>query len=199
MSLPLLNRIRAGEERAVQELAEMHAPTIRRLALRHLRNPEDAEEVVQDVLWAVVKRSGTFRGDAKLSTWIHRVAFNTTMTRLRRTLRRRELGEDPAIDEPVHQRNVLDESASADDRLYRAQLRRRLALALRALPPPYRSAVVLRDVHGLSATEAGARLAVKYDTLKSRLHRGRVMLRSALADLAPHSTKGPRARASPRR
>lgn len=185
MSLALLNRIRAGDERAVQELAEEHAPTIRRLALRHLGSPEDAEEVVQDVLWTVVKKSGTFRGDAKLSTWIHRVAFNATMTRLRRSLRRRDLDGDLAVDGPARRRHTLDESPSADVRLYRAQLRRRLALALRELPPAYRSAVLLRDVHGLSTTEAGARLAVNYDTLKSRLHRGRVMLRRALADLAP--------------
>lgn len=185
MSLVLLNRIRAGDERAVQELAEAHAPTIRRLALRHLGSPEDADEVVQDVLWTVVRKSGTFRGDAKLSTWIHRVAFNATMTRLRRSLRRRDVDGDLAADGPARRRHTLDESPSADVRLYRAQLRRRLARALRELPPAYRSAVVLRDVQGLSTTEAGARLAVNYDTLKSRLHRGRVLLRSALADLAP--------------
>ena len=169
MSLVLLNRIRAGDERAVQELADEHAPAIRRLVLRHLRSPEDAEEIVQDVLWTVVRRCGTFRGEAKLATWIHRVAFNATMTRLRRTLRRREVDCHLALDEPARRRHTLDESPSADVSLYRAQLRRRLAQALGALPPAYRSAVLLRDVQGLSTTEAGERLAVNYDTLKSRL------------------------------
>lgn len=185
MSLVLLSRIQAGDEHAAHQLSEAHGPAIRRLALRHLGNPEDAEEVVQDVLWTVIRKSGSFRGEAKLSTWIHRVAFNATMTRLRRSLRRRDVDDDLAQDASTRTRHVPDDSPSADAHLYRAQLRQRLVRALRGLPPPYRAAVVLRDVQGLSTTEAGAVLAVSGATLKSRLHRGRVLLRRALSDLAP--------------
>lgn len=180
----LLNRIQAGDEQAVQDLFDTHATSIRRLARRHLGNAADADEVVQDVMWAVVRRAGTFRGDAKLATWIHRIAFNATMTRLRRSLRHRDIDQTLDVGGPAWRKPPCVEPPLVEFRLQDDQLRQRVATALRALPGVYRSAVVLRDVQGLSTAEAGARLSVNSATLKSRLHRGRVMLRRALADLA---------------
>jgi RNA polymerase sigma-70 factor (ECF subfamily) len=79
----LIARLQAGDDRAVQELAERYSPRIYQLALRHMKNREDAEEVTQDVLMKVYRKVGAFRGDAALSSWIYRITFNTAMSRLR--------------------------------------------------------------------------------------------------------------------
>jgi RNA polymerase sigma-70 factor (ECF subfamily) len=72
-----------GEEAAVADLAREYGPRIRQLALRYLKNPEDAEEIAQDVLLKTVEKVAAFRGDAALSSWLSRITFNATMSRLR--------------------------------------------------------------------------------------------------------------------
>src|SRR5919202_5783738 len=81
----LIARIQAGDDTAVQELAERYTPRIFQLAMRHMKNREDAEEVTQDVLMKVYRKIGAFRGDSALSSWIYRITFNTAMSRLRTT------------------------------------------------------------------------------------------------------------------
>jgi RNA polymerase sigma-70 factor (ECF subfamily) len=93
-----------------------------------------------------------------------------------------------AADEPVgacqRRADLADWSDLADERVLRSQLRRRVLRAILALPAIYRAPVVLRDLQGMSTEEASARLKVKDQTLKSRLHRGRLILRKQLADFA---------------
>jgi RNA polymerase sigma-70 factor, ECF subfamily len=183
----LLLRLQAGEEAALAELAETYGSRIYQLAFKYLRNKEDAEEVTQDVLYKVYRKVGSFRGDAALSSWIYRITFNAAMSRLR-TVRHREQvdpeqgpagqGEQPGA------HDVADWSDLADEQVLRSQLRRRAIKAILALPAIYRGPVVLRDLQGLSTEEASARLRVKDQTLKSRLHRGRLILRRQLADFA---------------
>ncbi len=79
----LIARLQAGDEAAVRELAERYGPRIYQLAMRHMKNREDAEEVTQDVLLKVYRKIDAFRGDAALSSWIYRITFNTAMSRLR--------------------------------------------------------------------------------------------------------------------
>src|ERR671919_447801 len=79
----LLNRLKAGEESALRDLADAYSSKIYQLAFRYLRNKEDAEEVTQDVLFKVHRKVGAFRGDAALSSWIYRITFNAAMSRLR--------------------------------------------------------------------------------------------------------------------
>ena len=81
----LIARLQAGDERAVKELAEKYSHRIFQMALRHLKNREDAEEVTQDVLMKVYRKVDRFRGDAALSSWIYRITFNTAMSRLRKS------------------------------------------------------------------------------------------------------------------
>ena len=182
----LLDRLQAGDERAVGELVDTYGQRIYQLAFRYLRNREDAEEVTQDVLFKVIRKVSAFRGDSALSSWIYRITFNTAMSRLR-TGKHQTL---PA-DEPVTfdggrrvKREPADWSELADERVFRAELRRRVLRAILALPVIYRAPVVLRDLQGLSTEEASARLRVKDQTLKSRLHRGRLILRRQLAEFA---------------
>ena len=185
----LVARLQAGEEQALRDLADRYGARIFQLAFRHMKNREDAEEVTQDVLMKVYRKIDKFRGDAALSSWIYRITFNTAMSRLRthRAERAAELERDRVLahrkDEPAEApapRQPADWSHMPDEELLRRQLREAIADALPRLPEIYRIPVVLRDIEGLSTEEASTRLRVKDQTLKSRLHRGRVMLRRQL-------------------
>jgi RNA polymerase sigma-70 factor (ECF subfamily) len=187
----LLRRLQEGDERALSELSAQYGAKIYQLAFRYLRNHEDAEEVTQDVLYKVFRKVGEFRGDAALSSWIYRITFNAAMSRLRSAAYQRAQDEqrdqapleaEETTAAPLH--DVADWSNMADERLLRSQLRRRLLRAVLALPAIYRAPVVLRDLQGMSTEEASAMLRVKDQTLKSRLHRGRLILRKQLADFA---------------
>lgn len=187
----LLERLKAGDEGALADLAEAYAGKIHQLAFRYLRNKEDAEEVTQDVLYKVYRKVGAFRGDAALSSWIYRITFNTAMSRLRTAKYQRSQVEEPQLVssegddlQSAAHREVADWSNLADDGVFRLQLRRRVFRAILALPAIYRAPVMLRDIQGMSTEEASARLRVKGQTLKSRLHRGRLILRKQLADFA---------------
>src|SRR3989440_10508785 len=79
----LLERLKAGDDRALADVAETYGARIYQLAFRYLRNKEDAEEVAQDVLFKVHRKVGEFRGDSALSSWIYRITFNAAMSRLR--------------------------------------------------------------------------------------------------------------------
>ena len=187
----LLKRLQQGDERALADLADAYGTKIYQLAFRYLRNHEDAEEVTQDVLYKVFRKVGEFRGDAALSSWIYRITFNSAMSRLRSASYQRAQDEhrtqtspegDEAVMASLHE--IADWSQMADEHLLRSQLRRRLLRAVLALPVIYRAPVVLRDLQGMSTEEASAMLRVKDQTLKSRLHRGRLILRKQLADFA---------------
>lgn len=185
----LVERLRAGDQSAVEELALAYGSQIHQLALRHVKNREDAEEVAQDVLLKVSRKIAAFRGDSALSSWIYRITFNTAMSRLR-TVRFSRPAEVPehmlqTDDDPGAARHdPADWSALPDDSYLRSQLRQTLQRAMTELAPIYRTPIVLRDIHGLSTEEASDVLGLKPQTLKSRLHRGRVALRARLADFA---------------
>ena len=180
--------LQAGDQAAVRELAVRYGPRIQQLAMRHMKNREDAEEVTQDVLLKVHRKIHAFRGDAALSSWIYRITFNTAMSRLRQNRAARAAAQErdrvEALLETGEQVRTLAEPADwswmPDEHVLRAQLREALAAAVAELPEIYRAPVVLRDIEGLTTEEASSRLKVKDQTLKSRLHRGRLMLREKL-------------------
>jgi RNA polymerase sigma-70 factor (ECF subfamily) len=184
----LISRLQAGDQFAVQELADRYGSRIFQLAMRYMKNREDAEEVTQDVLMKVHRKIDAFRGDAALSSWIYRITFNTAMSRLRGTRlaraaeqeRERVLARTGADELPPTPRQPADWSRMPDEALLRAQLREAVAAAIEELPEIYRAPLVLRDIQGLTTEEASSRLRLKDQTLKSRLHRGRLMLREKL-------------------
>jgi RNA polymerase sigma-70 factor, ECF subfamily len=187
----LVERLRAGDDTAVAELAARYGSKIYQLSFRYMKNREDAEEVAQDVLLKVFRKIKAFRGDAALSSWIYRITFNTAMSRLR-TLRFSRPAEVPerlatrpdSEDQTPRRADVIDWTSVPDETYLRSQLRTKIHKALSTLPPIYRTPIVLRDIHGLSTEEASAALKVKSQTLKSRLHRGRLALREQLGEYA---------------
>lgn len=188
----LLSGLRAGHEEAIRDVAEAYGSKIYQLAFRYLRNKEDAEEVTQDVLLKVHRKIDAFRGDSALSSWIYRITFNAAMSRMRTASFQRSRVDDAMLttietDEAGERsaaREVADWSNLADEQVFRAQARNRVFRAILALPAIYRAPVVLRDIQGMSTEEASAMLRVKDQTLKSRLHRGRLILRKQLAEFA---------------
>jgi len=185
----LIERLQAGDDTAVAELARDYGAKMYQLALRYTRNKEDAEEVVQDVLLKVRDKIDAFRGDAALSSWIYRITFNTAMSRLRatRSTRMHEVPDEPiGTHDDIAPRTLepADWSNLGDELVHRRQMRDALRLAVAELPAIYREPVILRDLRGLSTEEASRQLKVKDQTLKSRLHRGRLILRDRLANFA---------------
>jgi RNA polymerase sigma-70 factor (ECF subfamily) len=185
----LVARLRNGEHDAVSDLATAYGSKVYQLAFRYLKNHEDAEEVTQDVLLKVFQRIDAFRGDAALSSWIYRITFNTAMSRLRSARAARQSTVEDSVREDGDGRRtsrpeIADWSSLADEEMLRGELRSALVRALMELPRFYRLPVILRDIEGLSTEEASAILRVKDQTLKSRLHRGRLILRERLSAFA---------------
>ena len=189
----LIAGLQVGDQASLRQLAEIYGPRIHQLAMRHMKNREDAEEVTQDVLMKVYRKVGSFRGDSALSSWIYRITFNTAMSRLRqhRTARAAEQERDRALaaleaGDELSRRptDPSDWSHMPDEELLRSELRRAVTVAVQELPEIYREPVILRDFEGLTTEEASSRLKVKDQTLKSRLHRGRLMLRERLRAFA---------------
>jgi RNA polymerase sigma-70 factor (ECF subfamily) len=159
-----------------------------------MKNREDAEEVTQDVLMKVYRKIDAFRGDSALSSWIYRITFNTAMSRLRQRKgeraaeqeRDRALAALEASDDGTQRATAepADWSHMPDEELLRFELRRAVEAAVLDLPEIYREPVILRDFEGLTTEEASTRLKVKDQTLKSRLHRGRLLLRERLQAFA---------------
>ena len=182
----LIDRMQAGDMSAVADLSSEYSARIHQLAFRYMKNWEDAEEVTQDVLMKAFRKIDAFRGDAALSSWIYRITFNTAMSRLRtgRVGRAADQQRPDSADTATGQADPADWSTLADDHVLRREMREQLIAALTTLPEVYRTPVVLRDIQGMSTEEASRILHVKPQTLKSRLHRGRLILREALSQFA---------------
>jgi RNA polymerase sigma-70 factor, ECF subfamily len=183
----LVGRLKEHDPTAVADLSASYGAKVYQLAFRYLKNREDAEEVAQDVLLKVTQKIDAFRGDSALSSWIYRITFNAAMSRLREFKQNLPLAPELSADNdgltPIR-REVVDWSPLADEAVFRSEMRQRLVRALKEMPVLYRAPVILRDVQGLSTEEASAILRVKAQTLKSRLHRGRLMLREQLSTFA---------------
>jgi RNA polymerase sigma-70 factor (ECF subfamily) len=162
---------------SAEEIVHAYGPRTYNLALRMLGNTADAEDVTQDVLVQVVRKLDTFRGDAELTTWLHRVTVNAALAHRRRLARRPERPLDVSLDciAPPEGGDVPDEQA------LRGELRQHIERAIARLPQMYRDVFVLADVEDLPNAEIGQLLGLSLAAVKSRLHRGRLMLRDSLA------------------
>jgi RNA polymerase sigma-70 factor (ECF subfamily) len=184
----LVARLRRRDEDALEMLMQRHAARVYRVAFGITRNQADAEEVVQDVFLSLFEKVGAFEERAALGTWLYRVATNTAL--LRRRGKRLELEvslEDqlPAFKEDGHragERSFLlaDWSASAEDGLLSGETHALVRRAIDLLPPHYRAVVVLRDIEALSNEETAQILNEPVSSVKSRLHRARMVLREQL-------------------
>ena len=163
--------LQAGEPRALERLIKRYASRVYRVALDMTRNHADAEEVMQDVFLVVARKIKTFEGRAAFGTWIYRVATNLALTRRRRP---RLSVREPHAMEWADQGPTPEEYALAQER------QAITARLLDGLPVSYRRVLFLRDVEGLSTSEAAEFLGASIGCVKSRLHRARALLRQQL-------------------
>ena len=174
----LVIRARAGDRAAFEELVRRHADGLYR-AVRQFGLPCDAaEEVTQEAFLRAWRGIGSFRGDARFFTWLYRIGLNEANRRRRREAARRFVRSLDDAD-AVEPSDVREEPYA---RVAHTELRQALAAAVLALPHKYRAPLILRDVEGLSTADAAAILGVGEAALKSRLHRARAAVRSALQD-----------------
>jgi len=177
----LLARAQAGDREAFWELAEPSVDAIYRLALRLVKSEQDAEDVVQEAFLKALGAIKDFRGQSRFTTWIHRIAVNQALMKLRK--RRSEIFPMDAVEsgEIGTPLDLMDWSESALDDLVRREIIQVLEDSLESLPIDLRTVVVLRDVNGLSNDETAAALELPIGAVKWRLHRGRTMLRDRLS------------------
>jgi len=178
----LVAGLRRGDQDSVETLVDCYGGWIHRVASRLLGDPRDAEEVTQDVLLTVAHKIGTFKGAAKLSSWIYRIAANAAYGKLRaRSAPTLPLEED-FYDLHESQRGApRDWSAHCEDPAVQAELRAVIERAIGELPTEFRTAVVLHDVEGLPNAEVADILGLSLPALKSRVHRARLALQARLS------------------
>lgn len=182
----LIERCAAGDELACADLVAEHERMVFQLALNLLGDRDDALDVSQEVFLRVFRTLHRFRGHSALRTWIFRIVVNQARNR-QRWWRRRNRAHQVSLDEHIEQHGefAAERESSAPDRaLDRKELASRLWAALDALPFDERTAIVLREVDGLSYDEIAFSLGVTLGTVKARLTRARQTLRAALKEVA---------------
>jgi RNA polymerase sigma-70 factor, ECF subfamily len=177
----------AGDHEAFGVLARRHRDRLWAVALRTTGDPEDAADALQDALVNAFRRAEGYRGDAAVTTWLHRIVVNACLDRLRRRAVRRTVplpepgGEgDRATQERAGTAPATPAPEAAAEQ---AERRDRVLRALQDVPFEQRAALVLVDMEGWSVAEAAAALGVPEGTVKSRCARGRARLAPLLADL----------------
>jgi RNA polymerase sigma-70 factor (ECF subfamily) len=156
-----------------------HTPRIYNLARRILGNEADAEDVTQEVWLRVLHKLDGFRGECRLTTWLHRVTVNASLEHRRKSLRRREHELDVPLAEQIHEPS--EANACPAQRLLDDEMHQLIEQAIARLPELYREVYVLADIEELSNAEIGAILHLSVPAVKSRLHRARLMMHDALA------------------
>jgi RNA polymerase sigma-70 factor (ECF subfamily) len=186
----------AGDPEAFGELFRRHRDRLWAVALRTTGNAEDAADALQDALISAFRRADSFRGDAAVTTWLHRIVVNACLDRLRR---RKVRAADPLpddLEDAAARGAVLAGPEDGPDpgpeaHVVAAERRGLVLAALDQLPPDQKAALVLVDMEGYPVAEAAAILEVPSGTVKSRCARGRARLAVLLADLAPAGTHDP--------
>jgi RNA polymerase sigma-70 factor (ECF subfamily) len=187
----------AGDPDAFGLLFARHRDRLWAVALRTMGNREDAADGLQDGLVAAYRRAGTFRGDAAVTTWLHRVVVNACLDRLRAAKVRRAEALPDDLEERGDRgslRSSTDEAADPAEHAGRTEQRELVLAALRTLPEEQRAALVLVDMEGYPVAEAAQILDCAVGTVKSRCSRGRARLAALLsplldaADRDPHDT-----------
>jgi RNA polymerase sigma-70 factor (ECF subfamily) len=168
----------AGDPQAFNELVGRHRDRLWAVAMRTTGDPEEAADALQDALISAFRRADQFRGDAAVTTWLHRIVVNASLDRLRRRAVRTT---QPLPDDLEHLPGAV--IADPNDAMERRETQLAITAALAELPDDQRDAVMLVDVEGWSIEDAAAQLGCPPGTVKSRCFRGRAKLAKRLAYL----------------
>lgn len=170
----------AGDPDAFAVLVQRHRDRMWAVALRTIRQPDDAAEALQEAYIHAFRRAGSFRGDAKVTTWLHRIVVNACLDRIRRNKVRRT---EALPEDDDRMAELAADAVVATDELEAKERQAQVSEALDQLNTDQRAALVLVDMEGYSVQEAAQQLGCAPGTIKSRCARGRARLMPLLAHL----------------
>ncbi len=186
--LDLVRRIKAGDDRAFEEMVNRYNARVYSLSYGVLRNPQDAEEATQDAFLTLYRKIGTFDESRKFFSWFYRVALNSAYSRARRRPSLPTVAiEDrqPRFSADGHfAADVPDWSVAIENDVAARELAARAGEFIAELPPAYRDVIWMNDVEGMTAPEIAETLEISIPALKSRLHRARLAVRQRLSEVA---------------
>lgn len=174
---------RSENRQALDDLFASSCSHLYQAAFRILLNSQDAEDAVQDSLLCAFRNLHQFDGRARFSTWLHRIAINSSLMRLRKRKCRREFPLEPAFpgkELVAPAIEPLSDDPNPEEQCARVEQRKILSEALLKLPSPFRTAIELCDLQGLPAKDAAQRLGVSLSTMKARLFRSRRALKTTI-------------------
>lgn len=174
----LIARLQKRDEAAFEELIRQYEKKVYTLCFRMCGNSEDAEEAAQDAFLALWRGIDRFRQESSLSTWIYRLATNACIDTLRR--RKKQIGSVSLDDEELFV-DAVDTSPQPQETVEHRETQKLLQEGLSALPEEYRKVLILREIEGLSYTEIAESASIELGTVKSRISRGRSLLRNFLS------------------
>lgn len=174
----LIARLQKRDEAAFEELIRQYEKKVYTLCFRMCDNSEDAEEAAQDAFLALWRGIDRFRQESSLSTWIYRLATNACIDTLRR--RKKQSGSVSLDDEELFV-DAVDTSPQPQETVEHREAQKLLQKGLSALPEEYRKVLILREIEGLSYTEIAESASIELGTVKSRISRGRSLLRNFLS------------------
>lgn len=174
----------AGDDLAFETLYKRYAPRISAAIARVLINPHDREDALQDCFFKAYRRLGTFEFRSLFSTWLTRIAINSALIIMRKLRARREEQAYAVLDpnDGVANLDFVDQSMDPEERYIEIDLQQRLQLAVVELPPRVRAAVQLRNSREASVGDISRALNVSVAAVKSRLHRGRILLQKRITE-----------------
>lgn len=174
----LIARLQKRDEAAFEELIRQYEKKVYTPCFRMCGNSEDAEEAAQDAFLALWRGIDRFRQESSLSTWIYRLATNACIDTLRR--RKKQSGSVSLDDEELFV-DAVDTSPQPQETVEHRETQKLLQEGLSALPEEYRKVLILREIEGLSYTEIAESASIELGTVKSRISRGRSLLRNFLS------------------
>jgi RNA polymerase sigma-70 factor (ECF subfamily) len=187
----LLARLRANEDAAFEELVRSASARLFLVARRIVGNDEDARDVIQEAFLSAFRSLDRFAGDARLSTWLHRIVINTALMKLRRRRRKPEESIEPLLPGFQSDGHYAEKFKAwgqpADQALSQRETQAAVRRHIDELPDSFRTVLLLRDIEGLSTEETARLLDTTPNAVKIRLHRARQALRTLLA---PHFERG---------
>ena len=173
----LIARLQQRDEAAFEELIRQYEKKVYTLCFRMCGSSEDAEEAAQDTFLALWRGIDRFRQESSLSTWIYRLASNACID----TLRRRKKQNAVSLDDEELFVDAVDTSPQPQEAAERREAQKLLQEGLMSLPEEYRKVLILREIEGLSYTEIAESASLELGTVKSRISRGRALLRNFLS------------------
>jgi len=178
----IIERAKKGDPQAQSILVNQYSKRVYNLALRILRNREEAEDVLQETFLTVINKLDTFDGRSSFFTWVYRIATNASLMLLRKKKIRRANFRDNDLDpEQIYLTNVVDWTQDPTARIENKEIKQRIDEALSTLKEKYKTVFVLRDIEGLSTRETAEILDISEENVKIRLLRARQALRNYLS------------------